>query len=231
MLDKLTRALLRHARGRELGDLGGVLPQRALWLLLRRGVLPLLRGTARRAFLRNVEGPLFIGRGVRILSGSLLSVGRGVFIGDYSYINCYSVRGVKLGHHVTIREFGWLQLTSRLDAPGDTIEIGDNTYIGPRVTLGAAAPLRIGNDCQIGANVSFIAESHRFEGTEEINMQGVNRRGITIGDDCWIGNNAIILDGVEVGTGTVIGAGTVVTKSLPPRSVAVGVPARVIRSR
>jgi acetyltransferase-like isoleucine patch superfamily enzyme len=231
MLNKLTRTLLRYVRGRELGDLGGIPAQRALWLLLRRGALPLLRGTARRWFLGKVEGPLFIGRGVRILSGSLMSVGRSVFIGDYSYINCYSVGGVKLGHHVTIREFGWLQLTSRLDAPGDRIEIGDGTYIGPRVSLGAAALLRIGCNCQIGANVSFIAESHRFDGAEEINTQGVRRSGITIGNDCWIGNNAIILDGVDVGTGSVIGAGAVVTKSIPARSVAVGVPARVIRKR
>jgi acetyltransferase-like isoleucine patch superfamily enzyme len=231
MLDRLTRILLRCARGRELGDLGGIPAHRALCLLLRRGALPLIRGMARRSLLGNVDGPLFIGRGVRILSGSLLSTGRGVFIGDYSYINCYSVRGVKLGNNVTIREFGWLQLTSRLDAPGDRIEIGDNTYIGPRVSLGAAAPLRIGCNCQIGANVSFVAESHQFEGKQEIHTQGVSRIGITVGNDCWIGNNAIILDGVEVGDGSVVGAGAVVTKSIPPRSVAVGVPARVTRRR
>ncbi len=178
-----------------------------------------------------VEGPLFIGRGVRILAGSQLTTGRSVFIGDYSYINCYSRHGVRLGNGVTIREFAWLQLTSGLDEPGDRIEIGHETYIGPRATLGAAAPLLIGRRCQIGANVSFVAESHLFEGSGEIYQQGVSRRGITVGDDCWIGNNAIVLDGVEIGDGTVIGAGAVVTKSIPARSVAVGNPARVIRSR
>jgi acetyltransferase-like isoleucine patch superfamily enzyme len=223
--------LIRYARGRELGDLGNLPASGAVIQIFRRGALPLLRGMLRRIIMRRVEWPFFVGRGVRILSGSQLVAGRSVFIGDYSYINCYSRRGVRLGNNVTIREFAWLQLTSSLDEPGDVIEIGNETYIGPRSTLGAAAPLRIGNRCQIGANVSFVAESHLLEGSLPIFLQGVNRKGITIGEDCWIGNNAVVLDGVEIGDGSVIGAGAIVTKSIPARSIAVGVPARVVRSR
>lgn len=231
MIDSLLRAILRHARGKELGDLGGIPTHRALAQILARGGLPVLRGLIRRPLLRHAHWPLFLGRGVRILAGSQLHSGAGVFIGDYSYVNCYSRGGVRLGRNVTIREFAWLQLTSRLDSPGECIEIGDDTYIGPRTILGAAAPLRIGRRCQIGANVSFIAESHLFTADEEIFSQGVSRSGITVGDDCWIGNNAVILDGVEIGPGSVVGAATVVTKSLPPRAVAVGAPARVVRMR
>jgi acetyltransferase-like isoleucine patch superfamily enzyme len=231
MLNSIIGSLIKYARGRELGTLGGIPPRRALIQIIRRGGVPLLRGMVRRLALGRVSGPLFIGRGVRILAGSQLMIGRSVFIGDFSYINCYSRNGVTLGSGVTIREFAWLQLTSNLDEPGDRIEIGNQTYIGPRSTLGAAAPLLIGRRCQIGANVSFIAESHLFERDREIYAQGVSRKGITIGDDCWIGNNAIVLDGVEIGSGSVIGAGAVVTKSIPASSVAVGAPARVIRSR
>lgn len=231
MLDSILRTAIRYARGKDLGELGGIPAGRALALLLRRGGPPLLRGALRKPLLPHARLPLFVGRGVRILSGSSLTTGRGVFLGDYSYINCYSTGGVQLGRNVTIREFAWVQLTSRLDAPGDKLVIGDDTYIGPRSTLGAAAPLIIGCRCQIGANVSFIAESHLFDSSDQIFSQGVRRRGIVVGDDCWIGNNAVILDGVEVGEGSVIGAGTIVTKSLPPRSVAAGVPARLIRSR
>lgn len=164
------------------------------------------------------------------MARSQLHSGAGVFIGDYSYLNCYSRGGVTLRRNVTVREFAWLQLTSRLDSPGDSIEIGDDTYIGPRSILGAAAALRIGRRCQIGANVSFIAESHLFTAGDEIFSQGVSRSGITVGDDCWIGNNAVVLDGVEIGAGSVVGAAKVATKSLPARAVAVGVPARVIRT-
>ncbi len=231
MIDSLLRVILNYARGKELGDLGGIPAHRALAQLLQRGGLPLLRGLVRKPLLWHAHLPLFLGRGVRIMAGSQLHTECGVFIGDYSYLNCYSRGGVRLGRNVTIREFAWLQLTSKLDSPGDLIEIGDYTYVGPRSILGAAAPLRIGRRCQIGANVSFIAESHVFASEDDIFSQGVSRNGITIGDDCWIGNNAVILDGVEIGSGTVVGAATVVTKSLPARAVAVGAPARVIRSR
>lgn len=231
MFQTVATLLLKYGRGREVSDLGGVPAHRAVTQMIRRGALPFVRGLLRKPFIGRTNGPFFVGRGTRILSGSMLNAGRGVFIGDYSYINCYSRNGVQLGNHVTLREFAWLQLTSRLDAPGDRIVIGEGTYIGPRSILGAAAPLIIGSRCQIGANVSFIAESHLFEGDKAIYDQGVSRKGITVGDDCWIGNNVVVLDGVEIGEGCVIGAASVVVKSLPPRSVAVGTPARVIRTR
>ncbi len=65
----------------------------------------------------------------------------------------------------------------------------------------------------------------------EIRLQGESRKGITIGSDVWIGAGAIILDNVKIGDGCVIGAGAVVTKSVPSYSVAVGVPAKVIKKR
>jgi acetyltransferase-like isoleucine patch superfamily enzyme len=64
-----------------------------------------------------------------------------------------------------------------------------------------------------------------------IRDQGVTNKGIVIDDDVWVGSNVTFLDGVHVGTGCVIGAGAVVTKDLPPYSVAAGVPARVIDNR
>ncbi|MDF1515350.1 MAG: DapH/DapD/GlmU-related protein, partial [Anaerolineae bacterium] len=64
-----------------------------------------------------------------------------------------------------------------------------------------------------------------------IRLQGESRQGIVIEDNCWIGGHAVILDGVRIGSGSVIGAGSVITKDIPANSFVVGNPARVIRER
>ena len=230
-LNYLINAILIRFRGKRVSSFGGMKLSQVFLYMFRKGGVPAIRGVLIRPFLGAVKGVFFIGRGVNIMFASKLILGRNVYIGDYSYLNCYSKKGVHIGNNVSIREFAWLQLTSRLDNPGETIVIGDDTYIGPRVNLGAAATVEIGSRCQIGANVSFIAESHSFEEFGEIFNQGVTRKGIKVGNDCWIGNGVTILDGVIIGSGTVIGAGSVVTKDIPSQSVALGIPARVIRSR
>lgn len=223
--------VIRIVRGRSVSTFGGVSTSTALIYVIQRGLIPFLRGFICKPLLCRSSGLLFIGAGVRLLTPKLLSVGKNVYIGDYCHFNCYSTGGVNLGDQVTIREFGWVQLTSHLEDPGGSINIGSQTYIGPRVILGAAADLRIGSKCQIGANVSFVAESHKFDSGSEIFEQGVTRKGIVVGNDCWIGNNVTILDGVSVGDGAVIGAGSVVIHDIPSYSVAVGVPARIIKNR
>jgi acetyltransferase-like isoleucine patch superfamily enzyme len=197
----------------------------------QKGALPFLRGLLVSPLLGSSAGSFFLGRGVKIINKGHLRIGRGVYIGNYSYLDCLSEGGVTLGDRVTIREGCWLQLTSSYDTPGTHIRVGNNVYMGPRMTLGAAAPIVIGDRCQFGANVSMAAENHKFSGEGEIFGQGVVQKGIVFGNDVWVGNGAIILDGVTIGDGVVIGAGSVVTRSIPARSVAVGVPARVIKSR
>lgn len=229
--EKIISLIFRVARGRSVTTLGGIAPISALTYVIQKGLTPSLRGFLVKLILGNSDGLLFVGRGVRILAPKSLSTGKKVYIGDFCYLNCYSTGGVFLGDQVTIREFGWMQLTSHINNPGTSIRIGNQTYIGPRVILGAAAELIIGERCQIGANVSFIAENHEFKIDSEIFTQGVTRAGITIGNDCWIGNNVCVLDGVKIGNGAVIGAGSIVTKDIPSYSIATGAPARVIRQR
>jgi acetyltransferase-like isoleucine patch superfamily enzyme len=75
-----------------------------------------------------------------------------------------------------------------------------------------------------------LAIDHLFEGMERpIMQQGISARGITVEDGAWIGAGAIVVDGVRVGARAVVGAGAVVTRDVPPRTLAAGVPARVIR--
>jgi acetyltransferase-like isoleucine patch superfamily enzyme len=92
--------------------------------------------------------------------------------------------------------------------------------------------IRVGNGVRIAPHVMMIAANHVFSDAERpIHSQGLDHTPIVIEDDVWIGGRVNVIAGVTIGQGSVIGAGTVVTKDIPPYSVAVGVPARVIKSR
>lgn len=166
-----------------------------------------------------------------MLFPACVQAGDDVTIMDYSYLHCLSVRGVKFGSHTSIDRNLWLSCGV---VPGNEgyFEIGDHSYIGPNAVLAAGGPIVVGSHVQMGPNVSITAENHVFsDPARRINQQGVSHQGITIEDDCWIGGSVTILDGVRIGCGSVIGAGAVVTRDIPPFSIAVGVPARVVRSR
>ena len=231
LIDRIVRLVLRRFRGKEVNISPQLSAVSVLAHLAQKGFGPWLRGALMKPFLAASQGSFFLGRGCKILSKGKLRVGKNVYIGAYSYIDCLSAGGVTLGDHVTIREGCWLQMTSHYNNPGTQLTIGNSVYIGPRSILGAGAPITIGDRCQIGANISLVSENHVFSGEVEISKQGVSRKGIEIGRDVWIGNNVTVLDGVVIGDGAVIGAGTVVTKPVPPRSVVVGVPGRVVKTR
>jgi acetyltransferase-like isoleucine patch superfamily enzyme len=92
--------------------------------------------------------------------------------------------------------------------------------------------ITIGNGVHIAPHVIIFAANHIFADTDiPIYKQGTEKAPIVIEDDVWVASNVVITAGVRIGRGSVIGAGAVVTKDIPPWSVAVGVPARVIRTR
>jgi acetyltransferase-like isoleucine patch superfamily enzyme len=111
--------------------------------------------------------------------------------------------------------------------------MGDLSYIGCNAVLGAGGGgIQIGKNVLIGQGVSIHSENHNFKDAHQlIREQGISHKGVVIGDDVWIGSKSVILDGVTIGTGAVIGAGSVVTRSIPAYSLAVGVPAKVIGTR
>jgi maltose O-acetyltransferase len=114
---------------------------------------------------------------------------------------------------------------------GCDIEIGDNSELGMHAYLNR--DVKIGREVLMGQNVTILTTNHEFEDPKiPIHYQGVReRKPVLVGDDVWIGANSILLPGIRIGNGSVIGAGSVVTKDIPPLSVAAGNPASVIRQR
>jgi acetyltransferase-like isoleucine patch superfamily enzyme len=179
---------------------------------------------------RNTCGLALIHSSVEIYYSSLLHCGRWVVLHRNGKLNALSRHGVHLGERVTIGDNFWVQGTSHLSNPGDTLVIGDRTYIGPNAILGFHGPVKIGRDCAIGANFQISAQSHDLASGEKIATATVTSRGITIGDCCWIGNDVKILDGVTVGARAVIGAGSVVIRDVQPDAVVAGIPAKPLKS-
>lgn len=113
---------------------------------------------------------------------------------------------------------------------GKEIEIGDNSAIGLNARI--SGPLFIGRDVMMGPDVSIYTQNHETENIHKpMRLQTAPKEKVTIGDDCWIGANAVILPGVTIGKGVIIGAGAVVTKDVPDYAVVGGVPAKVIKFR
>lgn len=115
--------------------------------------------------------------------------------------------------------------------------IGDRTFINFNFTVQDDARVTIGSDCNFGPNVTIVTPCHPMKADERKSMldaEGNRKRfcyakPVVIGNDCWFGANVVVCPGVEIGDGCVIGAGSVVTKSIPSGTFAAGNPCRVIR--
>jgi acetyltransferase-like isoleucine patch superfamily enzyme len=116
---------------------------------------------------------------------------------------------------------------------GGSITIGNNCSINPYTILyGHGEGLIIGNNVLIAGHCLIIPANHVFSRTDlPINRQGTSSKGIVIGDDVWIGAGCQILDGVTIGQGAIVAAGSVVNKNVTPFSIVGGVPASLIKIR
>ncbi|VVB56327.1 2,3,4,5-tetrahydropyridine-2,6-dicarboxylate N-acetyltransferase [uncultured archaeon] len=113
----------------------------------------------------------------------------------------------------------------------DKIEIGDGSWIGSYCNLRPVNnKIKIGRNVIIAQFVSIISDSHNYKDvTKNIKDQGIFGGDIIIKDNVWIGCNSVILQDVVIETGSVVAAGSVVTKSIPSYCVAAGVPAEIIK--
>jgi acetyltransferase-like isoleucine patch superfamily enzyme len=111
------------------------------------------------------------------------------------------------------------------------IFIGANTYINRHTFIDAILSLKIGRDCAIGPNCYLTDHDHGLDPNFPPLKQPMVAQETIIGDRVWLGANVTVLKGVTIGNDAVIGAGSVVTKDIPDGSIAVGVPAKVIKIR
>lgn len=131
-------------------------------------------------------------------------------------------RKFSLGDYSVIESFACIN-----NAVGDVI-IGDHTRIGLHNTI--IGPVTIGCHVNLAQGITVTALNHNFEASDKrIDEQGISTTPVTIEDDIWIGANAVILPGVTIGNHSVVAAGAVVTKNVPPHSLVAGVPAKIIK--
>jgi acetyltransferase-like isoleucine patch superfamily enzyme len=192
-----------------------------------------LRGLWKRLFIRKVKGLFLVGKGVTVTHGSHIRCGKNVKFEDYAEIHGLCSEGLTFGDNVTISRGVMIRPSSYYGGDlGKGLVMGDHSSIGPYGYVGCSGKITIGSNVMLGPKCSLFAENHVFENTDAtIKEQGVKQKGITIEDDCWIGSNTIILDGVTIGKGSVIAAGSVVSKDVPAYSVLIQKKPTEIRER
>lgn len=161
-----------------------------------------------------------------LVAGPVIEKGRHVTIATSSVLECRGGGSIRIGDETEILD-GAMLLTY-----GGHISIGARCSINAYTVIYGHGNTTIGNDVLIAGHCMIIPNQHNFTSRDiPIRMQGNTSKGITIEDDVWIGHGCSILDGVRIGRGAVIGAGSVVTKDVAEYSVVGGVPATLIRNR
>lgn len=178
------------------------------------------------------KGIIFCDEGVVVQHGYQVKAGRNLILEKDVHLNALSESGIVIGDNVTISKNSVLVCTGVVAKKGKGIRIGNNSAIGAQSFLGGQGGIVIGDDVIMGPQVRIFSENHNFKDDDmPIRKQGESRLGISIESNCWIGAGVTILDGVTIASGCVVAAGSVVTKSLPRNSVAIGMPAKVVKSR
>lgn len=201
--------------------------------IFERTLFPFLSGLAK----------LYQATATRRMWGDLIisnSIHPSAFCNRIQNVEVYGIITIGAGCRFLIKEQGRISLNSvhlepnvTLTANVGTIEIGRGTYINVGTFLWTeGAKLTLGRQVLVGAHCVFSAANHGIQSLGQYIMeQPITSRGITVGDNVWLGAGVIVCDGVTIGEGTVIAAGAVVTKDMPAHVVAGGVPCRVLRTR
>ncbi len=186
-----------------------------------------LRGEVYRLILGGLGRKCFLEKNIRLFNPSRIFLASRVFLGEGSFFDVGPEGGP-----ITVGEDSHLARSVTVRTQLGKVEIGKQVNIGAGSFLYGYGDITVGDYCLIANGVEIIGGDHGSDDlSRPMRFQGRSAKEIAIGADVWIGTRVVILGGVTVGEGAVIGAGAVVTSDIPPRAVAAGVPARVLRFR
>ncbi len=200
------------------------------------GFVPGLAGYALRKIfyrflLHNASRKYIIGADVILRCPKKILLLKGSYIEDQAALLAADngrEHSIRLGENSYVRSFAVLNS----GYPGGFIDIGDNTSIAHGVQIHGHGGVTIGSGVMIAGQSYLVASSHTHDDTEKyMHTQGFTAKGITIQDDVWIGANVKIMDGVTIGKGAIIGAGSFVNRDIGEYCIAVGSPCKVIKRR
>jgi len=227
IINKIIRAL-----GKKNYSIDSSLTKREIIIIVKDKLICLLRGILLKVWLKKSKGLLFIGKNCKIRHCHKIRFGKTITIGDYVEINALSKSGITFGDNVTIHRNSIIECTGVIRELGEGLVVGNNVGMAQNAFIQIRGKVEIGSNVMFGPSVSIFSESHGNDRTDiPMIEQATKRIGVKIEDDVWIGTKATVLDGVTIGKGSIIAAGSVVNKDVPPYSIVAGVPAKVIKSR
>jgi acetyltransferase-like isoleucine patch superfamily enzyme len=139
---------------------------------------------------------------------------------------------IEPGARLHLGRWAWIGHGTKIRVHEGEVRIGAKTVLGQECTISAFQHVFIGRECILADRVMLIDFDHGVVEVERpVRLQGIYKRDVAVGHNCWIGYGACILRGVTVGDNAIVGANTVVTKDVAPNSVVAGTPARVLRKR
>ena len=165
----------------------------------------------------------YFGKACTLEINGQVKIGKNVYIGDHVSLI------VEQGAILEIADHSFIGESCYIKCFGGKIEIGQNVSINSKSFLNGCGDLSIGDNTRIGTQSIMIASNHKFDDPEVLVKDQITKQGIQIGENIWFGARVTVLDGVNIANNVVVGACSLVSKSIPEAGVYVGTPAKKIK--
>ncbi len=201
-----------------------------LWEVFIKRLIMLIRGFI---IFKKIKHILFIDADCKFSCRKRFFFRGSITIANNCFIDALSKDGIVFGNNISIGKNTTIECSGSLKFLGKGLVVGNNVGLGTHGFFGCAGGVEIGDDTIFGNFVSLHSENHNYSDSNTlIRLQGVNRKGIKIGNNCWIGAKATILDGAIIEDGCIIAAGSLVTEGIYLANIIYGgVPAKFIKKR